>query len=132
MNWLFHHYFLPTLNPTLPDPSTSTSTQPTLRPLEPLLKQYKTLLKLVTRDASLRTQYRLEIEKVERDMERWVAEAVVAADVASGEFAWGREAGVDGNGEDEADEVDSKERWALNKVCDALLEKGMLVPLSKK
>lgn len=132
MNWLLHHYFLPTLNPTLPDSSTSTSAQPTLRPLEPLLKQYKSLLKIITRDASLRTQYRPEIEKVERDVERWVAEAVVTADVASGEFVWGRDAGVDGNGEDENDEVDGKERWALNKLCDALLGKGVLVPLSKK
>ena len=60
-------------------------------------------------------------------MERWVAEAVVAADVASGQFDWNRGDEEGGQGED-----DGKERWALNKICDALMEKGVLVPLSKK
>lgn len=62
---------------------------------------------------------------MERDVERWLAEAVIAADVASGEFGW------DTGGEDDVED-DGKERWALNKFCDALLEKGMIVPLSKK
>src|ERR1700722_3031311 len=112
MSWLFHNYFLPTLNPL-----TALRSQPTLRPLAPLLKQYKSLLKLTTRDASLSTQYQPAIDRVVRDVERWVAETKVAANVGLG---W------------DADEGGASERWALDKLCDALLEKGILVPLSKK
>ena len=73
MSWLFQNYFLPTLNPL-----TALRSQPTLRPLAPVLKQYKSLVKLTTRDASLRTQYEPAIDRVVRDLERWVAETKVA------------------------------------------------------
>ncbi|KAJ6575519.1 Las1-like-domain-containing protein [Mycena sp. CBHHK59/15] len=109
MMWLLHNYFLPTLNPsTVPRPQAAP-----LRPLAPTLKQYKSLRKIITRDASLRSQYHQEIKSVFKDIERWVAEATVAANVAK---------------EDQS----VKERWALERLCDALMEKGALVPLSKK
>nr|GAT43690.1 predicted protein [Mycena chlorophos] len=113
MAWLLHNYFLPTINPS----TTLAAPTPSLRPLGPLLKQYKTLSKLVTRDATLRTQ-QLQIQTVLRDVERWIAEAAVAARVATGVAAW-------------TDEK-PRERWALERLCDALLDKAALVPLSKK
>ncbi|PCH33291.1 Las1-domain-containing protein [Wolfiporia cocos MD-104 SS10] len=113
MAWLLHNYFLPTLNPTEPRPS-----QPVpLRPLAPLLKQYKALSKATVRDASLASRYNLDVTRILRDVERWVAEAKVAARGVR----W-----------DDGEEVDSRERWALDRLCDALLEKGALVPLAKK
>jgi ribosomal biogenesis protein LAS1 len=116
MTWLLHNYFLPTLNPsTAPPPEASP-----LRPLAPVLKLYKSLQKIVIRDASLRSQYHQEIKSVFKDVERWVAEATVAANVAGGDLGW-----------DKGDQS-SKERWALERLCDALMEKGALVPLSKK
>ena len=61
-----------------------------------------------------------------REVERWVAEARVAADVSSVTLEWDTTE-IEGGERD-----DSRERWALEKLCDALLEKGGLVPLSKK
>ncbi|KAJ7456627.1 Las1-like-domain-containing protein [Mycena latifolia] len=119
MTWLLHNYFLPTLNP-----STELAPQAApLRPLAPVLKQYKSLRKIVTRDASLRSQYHQEIKSVLKDVERWIAEATVAANVAVGELGW--DTGQKGD-------QSAKERWALERLCDALMEKGALVPLSKK
>ncbi|KAK7064557.1 protein LAS1 [Favolaschia claudopus] len=119
MIWLLHNYFLPTINPSSAIPLQS----PTLRPLAPLLKQYKFLRKIITRDASLRSQYLQELKSASRDIERWIAEAMVTANVAIGELGWGTAAKGDQS---------TKERWALEQFCDALLQKGALVPLSKK
>ncbi|RPD81634.1 Las1-domain-containing protein [Lentinus tigrinus ALCF2SS1-7] len=122
MTWLLHNYFLPTLNPSAP----STAPAPPLRPIAPLLKQYKTLLKATTRDATLHVQYRAEITKTLRDIERWISEAKVASS-ATGGVAWD-----DAQDENDDSEEDAREKSALDKLCEALLEKGMLVPLSKK
>ena len=121
MAWLMHNYFLPTLNPSAP-PSAQA---PLLRPLAPLLKQYKTLMKATTRDATLHVQYRTDITKITREVERWIAEAKVAAVSASGSVGWE-------DGPDDGDEEDAREKWALDRLAEVLLEKGMLVPLSKK
>jgi len=127
MSWLFHNYFLPTINPA----SVPQRNVPLLRPLEPLLKQYKSVLKIITRDASLRTQYKQEINTLMRDVERWIAEAKVAANMVIGEVGW--DSGAAGLQEANSDSsVELKEKWALERFCDALLEKGGLVPLSKK
>lgn len=118
MSWLLHNYFLPTLNPsTIPQASQIQLTP--LRPLAPILKQYRRILKIVTRDASLQTQYKAEIRSIQREVERWISEAKVAAEVDSGGLGW-----------DVGD--DSKEKPALEQLCDELMEKGILVPLSKK
>jgi ribosomal biogenesis protein LAS1 len=123
MSWLLHHYFIPALNPT-----TTQVTPPTpLRSLHPLLAQYKSLLKTTTRDASLRTKYKSEITKILRDIERWVSEARLAANLAAATLEWD-----DVQPDDDSENVDGREWWALNRLCDNLLEKGGLVPRSKK
>ncbi|KAJ7814152.1 Las1-like-domain-containing protein [Mycena olivaceomarginata] len=85
MTWLLHNYFLPTINPSTVVPPQSAP----LRSLAPMLKQYKSLRKIVIRDTSLRSQYQQEIKGVLRDVERWIAEATVSANVAVGELGWG-------------------------------------------
>src|SRR5215471_17631120 len=107
MAWLLHNYFLPTLNP-----STVAQPQPIpLRPLDPLLKQYKSLLKMTTRDTSLRTRYKGDITSILRDIERWVAETKVTASIEVGEIGW----------DTDANDAELKERWALDRLCDGLL-----------
>ena len=121
MGWLLHNYFLPTLNPSTP----AAPAQP-LRPLAPLLKQYKTLMKATTRDATLRVTYRVEITKTMREIERWIAEAKVASPSDTGGGASWDDAQEDG------DEEDVREKWALVQLAEVLIQRGMLVPLSKK
>lgn len=125
MSWLLHNYFLPTLNPS----SIIEPQKTPLRPIMPILKQYKSLLKITTRDVSLKSQYKIAISAVTKDIEKWIAEAKVAVNVAAGEIGW--ESGAPENFLDSG-EIDVKDRWALEKLCDALLQKGALVPLSKK
>ncbi|KAK2461696.1 hypothetical protein APHAL10511_006159 [Amanita phalloides] len=123
MTWLLHNYFLPTLNP-----SSARSQRNPLQSLAPLLKQYKTLLKLTTRDASLASQNKLTIAALIRDIERWISEAKVAANLTAGDLGW-----KVGKAVDDADTNNQdRERWALEKLCDELLEKGAVIPLSKK
>lgn len=124
MAWLLQNYFLPVLNPSVSVPSFE---PPSIKPVEPLLKQYKVLVKTFTRDASLRTKLKPDLVKLLRDIERWVAEAKVAAHGAFRGFDYIPE--VDG---DNSAQEDRPERWALTKLCEALLEKGCLVPLSKR
>lgn len=64
--------------------------------------------------------------KVLRDIERWIAEAKVAANVPAATLDW--DIGFpDGDSED-----NGREHWALQRLCDALIEPGGLVPISKK
>ena len=120
MTWLLRNYFLPTLNPS----AVPSSQQNSVRPIAPLLKQYKTLLKLTVRDASLATRNKSAIAGLIREIERWISGVKVAA----GDFDWKA-----GKLSDDVDTNDQyRERWALEKLCDGLLEKGALVPLSKK
>ena len=121
MAWLLHNYFLPMLNPSAPSSAPALS----LRPLSPLLKEYKALMKATTRDATLSVQYRSDITKILRDVERWISEAKVAAASAIGRVSWDDTPG-------DSDEEDAQEKWALDRLSEVLLEKGMLVPLSKK
>jgi len=123
MAWLLHNYFLPTLTP----PSASRSEENQLRPLVPILKQYKSLLKITTRDSSVVAQYKADIYSIQRDIGRWISEAKVA--VAVGELEWDSTFGNDNFG---SGDEDPKEMWALDRFCDGLLTKGILVPLSKK
>lgn len=151
LTWLLHNYFLPTLNPALASPArtpaSGSSPSTMVRPVEPLLRQYKSLLKTVSRDASLRARCAGDISGVLREIERWLAEARVAA-VHGGEFASGglsssyrgRQAGevrvvaaAVGDGDEEVEgEPEPREAWALDRLCEALLVKGALVPLSRK
>lgn len=130
MRWLFNNYFLPAINPT----SAFRRDVPPLRPLNPVLKQYKSLMKTITRDASLRTRYKQEVNAITRDIERWIAEAKVAANIAIGDVNWDTDEDMPGKLQDRNRDgsIDDKEKWALEQFCDVLLEKGGLVPLSKK
>ncbi|KJA29303.1 hypothetical protein HYPSUDRAFT_61328 [Hypholoma sublateritium FD-334 SS-4] len=122
MAWLLHNYFLPTLHPVAAPAQEAAP----LRPLAPLLVVYKGTMKLVTRDVSMAAQYRPRIVALLRDTERWLAECRVAASGAAGEgSSWHTAAAL-------ATEGDAKELWALDRLCDCLFEKGVLVPLSKK
>lgn len=116
--------------------------------MEPLLRLYKSLLKTVARDASLRARRAPDIAGVLREIERWLAEARVAAvQMLAGEFASGlssyrgRQPGEaaaaavdngDGDGDGEEEELEPREAWALDRLCDALLVRGALVPISRK
>jgi ribosomal biogenesis protein LAS1 len=90
-------------------------------------------MKTITRDASLRNQYKKEVNIIIRDIERWISETKVAASIIAGEVEWdaGELAGREQKGQRD-DIIDFREKWALERFCDALLEKGGLVPLSKK
>lgn len=121
MTWLLYNYFLPTLNP-----SSVSDSHPTLRPLAPILQRYKSILKITTRDTSLKSQYKDTLLSTMKEIERWISEAQVAANVLAGDIGWEATPG-----ENEM-YIDSKEKWALERICDALLDKGALVPLSKK
>ena len=118
--------------------------------MAPLLRRYKSVLKTVSRDASLRARHAADISGALREIERWLAEARVAAHTHASEFAsWlpyyreRRRAGeedepavaatqVEDNNEEDEDMPEPTEAWALDRLCDALLVKGALVPLSRK
>ncbi|KAF8898494.1 Las1-like-domain-containing protein [Infundibulicybe gibba] len=125
MKWLLHNYFLPTLNPS----SAVQSSPASLNSPAPLIKEYKALLKITTRDASLRSHYSNAITAAMKGFERWIAEARVVANISAGEFGWDNSGPIERG---EPRDFDLKERWALEKLCDTLIEKGGLVPLSKK
>ncbi|EPQ61021.1 Las1-domain-containing protein [Gloeophyllum trabeum ATCC 11539] len=123
MSWLLQNYFLPTLNPSSTPPLQA---QP-LTPVAPILKQYKRLLKLITRDASLASRHKADVTKVLRDLERWIAEAKVSENIDA--VAWGAE---QPSSDLSNDNEEPKERWALDRFCDDLLAPGGLVPLGKR
>jgi ribosomal biogenesis protein LAS1 len=126
MIWLLHNYFMPTLNSA----SSSTATTafrppPPLTTLSPILKRYKTLIKLTLRDTTQLKQLKDDIAAALRDVEGWLAEGMVhAGGDGGGVLSWDTVSG----GIDE----DAREIYALEGLCDALLEKGGLSPLSKK
>lgn len=80
-------------------------------------------MKIVTRDASLKNQYRDDLAKALRDIERWIGEAKVASSAVNFNV-WDAGELTDGDVENE--------RWALDRICEALLERGGLVPVSGK
>jgi ribosomal biogenesis protein LAS1 len=111
LTWLLNNYWLPTLSPS----NTDAKSPPEIPPLAPLLKDYRALLKLTTRDASLKSRHKGDILKLHRDLERWIGEIKVAYGLDMGQM-----------------DDDEKERWAIDQLCDEILEKGFLVPVSKK
>ncbi|KAF9475637.1 Las1-domain-containing protein [Pholiota conissans] len=122
MAWLLHNYYLPTLNPVIAHQALTP-----LRPLAPMLKLYKSTMKIVTRDVSLVAQYKPRIINILRDIERWISEAKVAAISSTADLEYAPTQSFDDNVDG-----DVKEIWALERFSDCLMEKGMLVPLSKK
>jgi ribosomal biogenesis protein LAS1 len=81
-------------------------------------------MKTITRDASLIPKHRPILITILRDLERWIAECKVAANVFVGEVGFGSDFAIG--------DPDYKEIWALESFCDGLATKGMLIPLSKK
>lgn len=80
--------------------------------------------KLVSRDASLRTKYASEFAKIIRDIEHWAGEVRITS--ASDVF------GSTPADNDLNDAENEGERWALSCLCEALLERGALVPVSSR
>ncbi|KIY46766.1 Las1-domain-containing protein, partial [Fistulina hepatica ATCC 64428] len=120
LTWLLHNYLIPTIAPAS---SPSVEIAP-LTSVTPMLKKYKALVKTVIRDESLKVKSKHVLCKACRDIERWISEAMVVAGGTVGEYEWADRSNND--------ELDGKEHWALERLCDALLQKGALVPLSKK
>ncbi|KZT58084.1 Las1-domain-containing protein, partial [Calocera cornea HHB12733] len=116
LDWLYTHYFLPTLHPS--SPATTSLPHHPIPSAAALLKAYKTLSKQITRDSSLLGPSRREMERLLRAWQRWVAEVRVAVGVgaAGGGAGWGTA------GEEERE----REREALECVAEALLERGGL------
>lgn len=100
-----------------------------LRSAAPLLKQYSVLMKIVTRDASLKQEYQQEIDGVLREIERWIAEGKAAVDISSGNLGW---EGVEWADSTIISEQATKEKLVLEALCENLMEKGALVPLAKR
>ncbi|KLO19996.1 Las1-domain-containing protein [Schizopora paradoxa] len=124
MTWLLHNYFMPTLSPPESSNAASQLTPPTA-----LLKEYKSLLKLTVRDASLKTRHKADETKILRDIERWIAEAKIAAAAVVGDVLGSRF--LNDDAEDDA-EGDPRESWALDRLCEELLGRGALVPVASK
>ncbi|KAG8897593.1 rRNA-processing protein las1, partial [Tulasnella sp. 417] len=91
-----------------------------LSPVEPILQRYKSLVKATSKDITLQKKRSTDFDKVFRDLERWIGEAKIAS--------WGA---MNLSVVDD-DEDDWKEGWALDRLCEALLGRGGLVPVSKK
>lgn len=90
-------------------------------------------MKIVSRDASLTSKHTHELTGFMKDIDRWLSEAAAAADVSFGEVGWERSTCRSNSQSPESlSGQDLKERWALDRLCDELLEKGALVPLSKR
>lgn len=83
-------------------------------------------MKTVARDGSLRKQHQDKIDTAMRDIERWITETKVSAELAVNPLGWEFDDNV------AAARVDMKEKWALEIVCSALLERGAIVPVSKR
>jgi ribosomal biogenesis protein LAS1 len=118
MQWLFHNYFLPLLHPS----SLPKTRQFVLRPISPLLDQYKTLL---TEHDTPMAYNGKQIRVILREIELWVAEAKVAVETSTVNDDWD----ID-NQYASAVDLDPREMWALDRLCDGLLKRGTLVPKS--
>ena len=84
-------------------------------------------MKTIIRDVSLASQQKHKVIALMRDLERWIAECRVAANSVV-EDSW-THIQISGS---PMTALDSREVWALEKLCDKLSEQGRLVPLSKK
>lgn len=83
-------------------------------------------MKAVARDGTLRKHHQGDIDSVMRDIERWITEVKVSAELAVNPLGWG----FDDNSA--STRADIKEKWALDNICNALVERGVLVPVSKR
>ncbi|KAH9075771.1 Las1-like-domain-containing protein [Lactarius deliciosus] len=127
LTWLLHNYFRPTLDPTLAH--AAPQIRHSLRPAEPLLRRYKGLLKSLARDDDAARRDNADVRAVLRELERWLAEARIAganAQSTNENEGWWHARADDNDGDE------PREAWALDRLCEALLARGALVPLSRK
>ncbi|KAG8998110.1 rRNA-processing protein las1 [Tulasnella sp. JGI-2019a] len=118
--WLLRHYFIPTIHPMQPaniEPSIS------LPPFGPLIQEYKALMKLQIGDSSLISRQQDDLNRILRNVERWISEV---------NLAFGRSPSLDiqGIGGEDADDWD--ETLALDYLCEKLVVKGVLLRVPKK
>jgi hypothetical protein len=107
LSWLGKNYFLPTLAKNAPQAPDSTP------PLEPLLKQYKTLMKSILRDRSIQGSMERDLDLALRSFDAWLGQAATAA-----WSLWDSDAAERGT-------------WALETLSLALTQSGGLVPVAK-
>ena len=86
-------------------------------------------MKIVTRDASLKKHHEGSIAKLLRDIERWVSSAKVAASTIDGTY-WDESSFADED--DILQNIEPRERWAIERLTDELLSRGVLIPVSSK
>ncbi|CAE6482056.1 unnamed protein product [Rhizoctonia solani] len=115
MQWLLNRYFLPTLSPS----NTTESERIEIPPLDPLLAEYKSLMKTCLRDASLQGRSKADIERLLKGFSAWIGDVstLYAADLS-----------VQGS---ESNITSQKLKLAIRKFCENLCERNGLVPLSK-
>ncbi|KAG8884687.1 rRNA-processing protein las1 [Tulasnella sp. 332] len=117
--WLLRNYFIPTIHPT---PSVEVQPTMVLPSFAPLLQEYKALMKLQANDSSLIHRQRDNLNRILRNMERWINETKLAL---RGSFGF--------QGIDEGNNVEEQsEGLALDYLCDNMLVKGGLFRVSKK
>ncbi|QRW00074.1 ABC transporter transmembrane region [Ceratobasidium sp. AG-Ba] len=114
MDWLLNRYFLPTLTPSI-----STVDSIDLPPLDPLLSNYKALMKTGLKDASVQGRNKAELDKLMKDAAIWIID-VSALYAADSSFR-----GID------IANSSQKGKLATQKFCERLCDKGGLVPVSK-
>lgn len=116
MNWLLNRYFLPTLSP----PTSTSYESIELPPLDPLLTQYKSLMKAGLRDASLQGRNKADVDRLLRGFSGWIADvsALYAADLSA-------------QGSDSSS-LSQKLKLATQRFCESLCGRGGLVPVSKR
>ena len=112
MKWLLQNYWLPTINPF----EAPQITPPELPPLAPHLQEYKSLKKAAIKDASLKSLNKNNVNRILHQIERWVGGAKAAWSLGPGRNAHDEE----------------KLSWALDQLCTELLQRGSIVPMSKK
>ncbi|SRR5258707_619541 len=112
MKWLLQNYWIPTINPF----EAPQIPLPELPPLAPHLQEYKSLKQAAIKDASLKSLNKNNVNRILHQLERWIDGA---------KAAWGL-----GPGRNEHDE--ERLAWALDQLCAELLQKGNIVPKSKK
>ncbi|CAE6392889.1 unnamed protein product [Rhizoctonia solani] len=115
MQWLLSRYFLPTLSPS----NTTDLERLEIPALDPLLTEYKNLMKTCLRDASLQGRNKVEVERLLKGFSAWTSDVstLYAVDLS-----------IQGS---ESNITAQKLKFATRKFCERLCDKNGLVPVSK-
>jgi ribosomal biogenesis protein LAS1 len=116
MQWLLNRYFSPTLSFI----STATLESMDIPSLDPLLTEYKSLMKTCLRDASLQGRTKADVERLLKGFSTWITDVSTryAVDLSIQSS--------------ESNITAQKGRFATQKFCEQLCERNGLVPLSKR